>query len=434
MYMKRRLRWLWLPLVGGVILAGYYVLARPSRGTAAAKSSKVDSRMSTARAIPVTASAATISDFGVYLAGLGTVTPFNTVTVKSLVDGELMKVAFEEGQLVHEGDLLAEIDPRPFEVQLEQAESQLAKDQAQVGQAEANLERDTAQQKYAQIESERYARLVAQGVIARDQGDLLKSNADSLAGTLTADRAAINSAKAQMAADQAAIHNAKLQLTYCKIGSPITGRIGLRLVDKGNIIHVASPNGLAVITQLEPIAVLFNIAEDHLPEVSKKMHSGTILPVEVWDRDRTTKLATGSLLTIDNQIDQTSGTVRFKAAFPNKDGALFPNQFVNARLLVDTKRNAITVPVAAIQHSPDSTFVYVVKPNNTVEVRKVTASATEGDQTLIESGLSPGELVVTDGVDKLQSGSVVALRKEGGGVSAGPGAGPRRQPTGKNPS
>jgi multidrug efflux system membrane fusion protein len=188
-----------------------------------------------------------------------------------------------------------------------------------------------------------------------------------------------------------------------------------------------------VIAQLEPIAVLFNIAEVHLPDVSKKMRSGTALPVEVWDRDRTTKLANGSLLTIDNQIDQTSGTVRFKAAFPNKDGALFPNQFVNARLLLDTKRNAITVPVAAIQRSPDSTFVYVVKPNNTVEVRKVTASVTEGDQTLIENGLSPGELVVTDGVDKLQPGSAVALRKEGV-VPSGPSTGPRRQPSGKNPS
>lgn len=419
--MKSVVRWSWLPLLCGVILAGYYVLARPSPEAAAAKSANPGGRVSAARPIAVAASAATRSGFGTYLAGLGTVTPFNTVTVKSLVDGQVVAVAFEEGQLVNEGDRLAEIDPRPFEVQLEQAEGQLAKDQAQIGQAEANLERDTAQQKYTETEADRYARLVAQGVIARDQGEQLRSNADALAAAMTADRAAINSAKAQVAADQAAIHNAKLQLTYCKITSPITGRIGLRLVDKGNIIHAANQTGLAVITQFEPIAVLFNIAEDHLPEVRNKMSAGIALPVEVWDRDRSTKIATGSLLTIDNQIDQTSGTVRFKAVFANRDGALFPNQFVNARLLLDTKRNAITVPAAAIQHSPDSTFVYVVKRDNTVEMRKVTAFTTEADRTLVESGLSPGELVVTDGVDRLQPGSAVAVRQNtgAGGAAAG---------------
>jgi multidrug efflux system membrane fusion protein len=420
--MKTVLRWMWLPVAGGIVLAGYYSLGRPSRDPALAKSGNANARANAQRPTPVAASAATQSDFGVYLSGLGSVTPFNTVTVKSLVDGELVKVDFEEGQRVREGDLLAEIDPRPFEVQLEQAQGQLAKDRAQVGQAEANLLRDTAQQKYAQAEAARYGRLVDKGAIARDQGEQLQSNADALAGTVTADQAAINSAKAQVAADQAAIHNAQLQLTYCKITSPLTGRIGLRLVDKGNIIHTANQNGIAVITQLQPIAVVFNIAEDHLPDVMSKMHAGRFLTVEIWDRDRTKKLAAGSLLTIDNQVDQTSGTVRFKATVPNKNEELFPNQFVNARLLLDTRQNVVTIPVAAIQHSPDSAFVYVVKPNNTVETRRITAPASEGDRALVEKGLSPGELVVTDGVDRLQPGSVVIpLRRDAGRPGVPPG-------------
>ena len=411
--MKRLLRWLWLPLACGVLWAGYYGLARPARGPVAGISGGSSGRGSAPRATPVAAAAATRSDFGIYLTGLGNVTPFNTVTVKSLVDGELINVAFEEGQSIHQGDLLAEIDPRPFQVQLEQAQSQLAKDQAQVGQAEANLVRDTAQQKYAKAEADRYARLVVKGAVARDQGEQWQSNAEALAGSLTADQAAINSAKAQVAADQAAIHNAQLQLVYSRITSPLTGRIGLRLVDRGNIIHTASQTGIAVITQLQPIAVVFNIAEDHLPDVVAKMHSGSQLTVEVWDRDRTKKLANGILLTIDNQVDQTSGTVRFKASVPNEGEALFPNQFVNVRLLLDTRRDVLTVPASAIQHSPDSTFVYVVKPNSTVEVRRVTAPASEGDRALVEKGLAEGELVVTEGLDRLQPGALVApVRKD----------------------
>ena len=338
--------WVWFAVLFVIALSGYYLVRRNSQNATASKSAARPA----ARATPVVTATATRGSMAVYLNGLGLATAFNTVTVRTRVDGELIKVAFEEGQLVHAGDLIAKIDPRPYQVQLEQAEGQMARDEAMLNNAKVDLKR--------------YEVLMSQDAIPKQQ-------LDTQVATVRQSEGAIKS-------DQAAIDNAKLQLVYCDIHSPLTGRIGLRLVDQGNMVHAADVNGLAVITQLQPIAVIFNIAEDHLPEVTKKMRAGAKLPVEAWDHDMKKKLASGMLLTIDNQVDQTTGTVRFKASFPNEDDTLFPNQFVNARLLLDTKRNVVIVPAAAIQRSPDSMYVYVVKSDNTVEVRNIVSKPNRG--------------------------------------------------------
>jgi membrane fusion protein, multidrug efflux system len=388
---KKRSLWIWLVVLFVIALSSYFFIARKSQQAAAAKSASRPA----ARAIPVVAATAARGNMGVYLNGLGLATAFNTVTVRTRVDGELIKVAFQEGQLVHEGDLLAEIDPRPFQVQLEQAEGQMARDEATLNNAKVDLNR--------------YQVLMSQDAIPKQQ--------------LDTQVAAVRQAEGVIKSDQAAIDSAKLQLVYCHIHSPLTGRIGLRLVDQGNQVHAADANGLAVIAQVQPIAVIFNIAEDNLPAVTKKIRAGAKLPVEAWDRDMKNKIASGLLLTIDNQVDQTTGTVRFKGSFANEDNTLFPNQFVNARLLLDTKRNVVIVPAAAIQRSPDSSFVYLVKPDSTVEVRNIVSSLTEGDQVAIDSGLAPGDMVIVDGVDKLQPGAKVSLGKSGAAPKGAPPAG-----------
>jgi len=370
-------------LLTAALAAGVYLL-RERLGVAQHPVADRRSRVG-AQVVPVLTAKAQAGEINDYLTGLGTVTPINTVSIKSRVDGQLMRVSYREGQMVRAGELLAEIDPRPFQVQLEQAEGQLARDQALLNNAQADLER--------------YKLLFAEDSVPKQQLDTQQS--------------LVRQYEAAIQSDQAQVDNAKLQLTYCRITAPLGGRVGLRLVDAGNMIHATDANGLVVITQLQPITVLFTIPEVSLPPVMGKLKAGARLAVEAYDRERKKKLATGTLLTIDNQIDPTTGTVKLKAEFANADGSLFPNQFVNARLLVNTLQNTVLVPNAAIQHSPRSAYVYVVKADSSVEARNVEANLTEGDQTSIAKGLAPGENVVIDGVDKLQPGTKVSVREPG---------------------
>ena len=371
--------WLWLLVLAVLGCGGYWLLEKswerlPLAAEPAARP--------VPQGVPVIVAAARQGDMPVYLTGLGSVTAYNTVTVKSRVDGQLIKIAFREGQFVGQGDLLAEIDPRPFAVQLEQAEGQMARDVAQLKDAQINLARNQ--------------QLLAKQLIAKQQVDDLV--------------AAVGQYEGAIKMDQGLIDNARLQLTYCHITAPIGGRVGLRLVDVGNMVHATDQTGLLVITQVQPIAVLFTIPEDNLPPILKKLQADERLPVEAYDRAGQTKIATGSLLTVDNQIDQSTGTTRLKAVLENQDNALFPNQFVNVRLLLDVRKGAVIAPVAAIQRGSQGTFVYVVKTDKTVEVRQITVGPTAGTDAVIEAGLSPAEMVVVDGVDKLRAGSTVQIK------------------------
>jgi multidrug efflux system membrane fusion protein len=333
------------------------------------------------RTVPVVAEAARTGDVRVYLSGIGAVTPLATVTVRSRVDGQLLTVRFEEGQTVHAGDLLAEIDPRPFQVQLTQAEGQMIRDQALLANAQVDLKR--------------YRVLAAQDSIPTQQLDTQEALVHQYEGAVAADRGPIDAAK--------------LQLDYSRITAPLGGRIGLRLVDPGNMVHASDAGGLAVITQMQPIAVVFTIPEDSLPALREKLRAGATLPVDASDRDGSHQLATGTLLTIDNTIDPNTGTVRLKAVFPNGDEALFPNQFVNARLVLDTHRDVTLVPDVAVQHGTKGTYVYVVKDDHTVEARPVQVGAAENGATSVENGVAVGEMVVVDGAEGLRPGSPVTL-------------------------
>jgi membrane fusion protein, multidrug efflux system len=376
--------WIWLVVAALAIAGFWYYRSSHSKdtqtsaaapGTGSGRSGRGGANFT----VPVVVATTTKGDLPVYLNGLGTVTPLNTVTVRSRVDGQLINVAFKEGQYVKAGDLLAEIDPRPYQVQLEQAEGQLAKDMAQRKDAEVNLER--------------YKLLFQEGVIPKQQLDTQAASVGQFDGAIKT--------------DQGQIDNAKLQLTYARITSPITGRVGLRLVDPGNIVHATDTNGLIIITQVQPISVIFTLPQDQLQQVFDKIHKGVQLVVEAYDRDNTAKIASGKLLTIDNQIDTTTGTYKLKAVFNNDDTLLFPNQFVNTHLLVDTKRNLSLVPLAAIQRGPQGTYVYVVGTGNTVKIQPVTVAQTTGGTVGISDGLQAGEVVVTDGQDKLQDGTKV---------------------------
>jgi multidrug efflux system membrane fusion protein len=336
-------------------------------------------------AIPVVAVKAHTGKIGVYFNGLGTVTPIYTVNVKPRVDGELTQVHYREGDMVRAGDLLVEIDARPFQVQLEQAEGTLARDQALLSNA--------------RVDVLRYEKLLKENAIQEQ--------------IYTTQKATVAQFEGEVISDKGAVDAAKLNIIYCRIAAPIAGRIGLRLVDPGNIVHAADTNALLVITQIDPISVLFTITEDQLQQVLRRIAAHEHLRAFAYDRAAQTRITQGTLTTVDNQIDPSTGTLRLRATFGNGGGKLFPNQFVNVRLLVQEKRGVVLIPVAAIQRTTSRTFVYVVKPDCTVTVRQITEGVTEGDESEITSGLHAGETVVLMGVDKLDEGTLVTVHTEG---------------------
>lgn len=366
-------------------------------GCSSSSSAPSPARANTPPTIPVTVTSALRQDLPVYLSGLGSIEAYYTVNVKSRVDGQLVEVRFKEGEFVKQGQILAVIDPRPFQVQLEQAQAQLFKDQASLRDAQLNYQR------YNDL-------LQNSGAMSQQQVDTQKATVDQLEGTVRN--------------DQATVDSAKLNLEYSHITAPVSGRIGLRLVDPGNIVHATDTNPLLVITQLQPITAVFTLPEDQLPEVAKRQQQAP-LQVDAYSRDDSTKLASGKLLTIDNEIDQTTGTGKLKAVFSNEDSALWPNQFVNIHLLLETQKNATVVPSAAVLQGPQGSYVYVVKSDNTVEARLINVAISQGTLTAIGSGISPSEVVVTDGQDKLQNGSRVEAHQQPATGSKPGGALPR---------
>jgi multidrug efflux system membrane fusion protein len=404
----RRRGWLWFALVAVLAVGGYFAYRQfaPTPDAAPATAAgRPGAPGGPPRATPVVAVPASTADVDVYLGALGTVTPLRTVTVRSRVEGQLLKVLFEEGQVVKEGQVLAEIDPRPFQVQLLQAEGQMARDRALL--------------ENAQLDLDRYRTLFEQDSIAKQQVDT--------------QAALVRQYEGAVKVDQSQIDSARLQLTYARITAPISGRAGLRLVDPGNIVRAGDANGIVVITQLAPTAVVFTVPQDSLPAVMKRMQSGDRPPVEAWDRELKTRLANGTLASVDNLVDPATGTVKLKAQFANDENALFPNQFVNVRMKLDTVRDATVIPAAAIQRGSQGMFVYVVQPDQTVKLRPVKLGPVDGQRQAIAEGLAPGDLVVSDGMDRLRDGAQVEVaaarpKVEPAPDGKAPGKGMRRKP------
>ncbi|HYB62196.1 MAG TPA: efflux RND transporter periplasmic adaptor subunit [Methylomirabilota bacterium] len=390
---RKRRWWIWILVVA--VIAGFLIYRRHS----ASETGKVKAAPP-ARSVPIVATTAQKGDIGVYINAIGTVTPVYTVTVTSRVQGQIMQVHYQEGQLVHKDGPLLDIDPRPYQAQLTQVEGQLARDQAALNEARIDLDR--------------YQQAYSRNAIAKQQ-------LDDQQQIVLQDEGTVKNDEGQLA-------NARVNLDYCHITSPIDGRVGLRLVDPGNIVQANSSTALVVITQLQPITMIFSVAEDYLPQIQTQLRQGHRLVVDAFNRDQTQKLASGYLLTLDNVIDPTTGTLKLKALFPNTDNALFPSQFVNARLLVETEKGVTLIPSAAIQRSAQGAFVYVINPDQTASMRPVTSGTadgtftTDGTMSRVE-GIDPGVVVAVNGFDKLQDGARVSIQKTPGGAGPGSGAG-----------
>lgn len=386
----RRRRWPWIVLIVVLVLAGLYWWNGKNKSAATAKTARGRGAAAAGAAIPVVAVQARRGNIGVYISGLGAITPIYTVTVRSRVDGELIAVRFKEGDQVNKGDPLIEIDPRPYA--------------AAVTQAQGALDRDRALLANARIDLTRYTKLLAEDAIPEQQ--------------LATQRATVGQFEGTVMNDEGLLDAAKVNLNYCHITAPISGVVGLRLVDPGNIVHASDTTGMIVIAQIQPISAIFTIGEDQLPGVLQRVRGGRKLSVEAWDRDSKVKLATGTLATLDNLIDQTTGTLKLRALFGNENRALYPNQFVNARLLEQEKTGVTLLPTAAIQRNTDGTYVFLIQPNNTVTVRTISVGTSEGEDSEITAGIQPGDNVVMTGVDKLEEGSRVAPTFQSGGQSA----------------
>jgi membrane fusion protein, multidrug efflux system len=375
--------WVWIIVLLVVVGGGYFMYRQYQTMQTSQQQQRGQNR---ARAVPVNVTTAKKSDMAVYVEALGTVTPIYTVTVTSRVQGAITNLYYKEGQMVHKGDPLIDIDPQPYQAQLTQFEGMLARDQALLGEARIDLDR--------------YQTAYARNAIAKQQ-------LDDQTQLVLQDEGTVKN-------DEGQVENARVNLAYCHISSPIDGRVGLRLVDLGNIVQANSTTALLVVTQLQPITVIFSVAEDSLPQIQDQMKGGRTLTVDALDRTQEKKIAAGTLLTIDNQIDTTTGTVKLRAVFPNGDSSLFPNQFVNARLLVQTERDDTVVPSAAIQRNAQGAFVYVIGADGTATVHTVTTGVTDNNETAV-TGVNPGDTVASNGFDKLQDGVKVAVAGQGRG-------------------